>query len=558
MENNSIQERTKILVVDDERLIRLMFGAKLRAAGYEAVCVASTAEAVSILKQEDVWHFGAIVSDIRMDEMDGFVFRDILRGLDSTIPVFFLTALDPEEGSGFLRRIMEDPHSFYLPKSVATDTLVKRIQGIVASRRMERFLERQNEETKKTLGLAALVQRSMLPPLARMDETTFYTLWWHPKDVVSGDLFETAQLSGGRQLYILGDVQGHGTGAALSMMAVQSFLKQVVQRRDLSHLGPADIANVLQHFFTDNFSGVTYMTALICRHDPATRTVEWISCGAPDPDVVDPLVADQPDPNPEKRGGLPIGLVPEAVYSKADVVRTVLTETAVCVAYTDGVFDLAKDPEGYERMPEDMLRRLRDELLVDARLNGTIVPAPHKFMAACEAYGYTHLGDDVTVLVFGSRLIRKDLLQTTVPVSPAVIDEVSERLGKWCDENGLDPAVSAKVQVVFAEKLMNLHDHGTDPRDRARALACVRLRKTDSDVELTVWDSGEPEPSIEVAGGDLDVAFELKNREFSGRGRGRLLVRKLCSGIYRNRIGHLNETVYLVPLSDGGEGAETK
>ena len=76
-----------------------------------------------------------------------------------------------------------------------------------SARRMERFLDRQNEDTKKTLGLAALVQRSMLPPLARMDEKTFYSLWWHPKDAVSGDLFETAQLEDGRQLYILGDVQ---------------------------------------------------------------------------------------------------------------------------------------------------------------------------------------------------------------------------------------------------------------------------------------------------------------------------------------------------------------
>ena len=174
-------------------------------------------------------------------------------------------------------------------------------------------------------------------------------------------------------------------------------------------------------------------------------------------------------------------------------------------------------------------------------------------MAACEAHGYVHLGDDVTELVFGSRLLRNDLFQTTVPVSPAVIDEVSERLGRWCEGHGLSPAVSAKVQVVFEEKMMNLHDHGTDVRDRARATAGVRLRRTDADAELTVWDLGAPEPSIEVAAGDSDVAFELRNREFSGRGRGRLLVRRICDGIFRNRIGHLNETVYLVPLDDGAD-----
>lgn len=558
MQQFQLSEKPKILVVDDERLIRLMFGAKLRAAGYEAVCVASTAEAVPILEKENIWNFGAVVTDIRMDAMDGFVFRDILRGLDATIPIFFLTALDPEEGSGFLRRIMEDAHSFYLPKAVNTDILIKRIKGIVASRRLERFLDLQSETTKRTLDLASVVQRSMLPPLARMDETTFYSVWWHPKDAVSGDLFETAELGENRQLYILGDVQGHGTSAALSMMAVQSFLKQLLQRRGLPDLGPADIANELQRFFADHLTGVSYMTALICRHDPATRTVDWISCGAPDLGVVNPGEDETPETNPDKRGGLPIGLLPDAVYTAGDVVRTVLSETAVCVAHTDGILDLSRDPDGHDQIPTDLRRRLRVGMLSDARLNGSIIASPHKFMAACEAYGYSHLSDDVTELVFGSRLQRDDLMQATVPVSPAAIDQVSEKLGVWCETHGLGPAVSSKIQVIFAEKLMNIHDHGTDVRDRARAVACTRLRRAGDQVELTVWDSGTPEPSIEVAAGDPAVALELKNHQFSGRGRGRLMVRSLCSGIYRNRFGHLNETIFLVPVSDGGEPEKTK
>ena len=558
MNASSNYDKTKILVVDDERLIRLMFGAKLRAAGYEAVCVASTSEAVTLLKAESIWNYGAVVTDIRMGDMDGFVFRDILRGLEGTIPIFFLTALDPEEGSGFLRRILEDSRSFYLPKTLPIELLVQRIQGIVAARRLERFLDRQNEVTKKELALAATVQRSMLPPLARMDETTFYSIWWHPKDVVSGDLFETAELGGLRQLYILGDVQGHGTSAALSMMAVQSFLKQLILRRDIRNYGPTDIANALQRFFEENLLGVTYMTALICRHDPVARTVDWISCGAPDLNIVDPDNPEMTDLNPDKRGGLPIGLMPGTTYTENDVVRTELGETAVCVAFTDGELDVSRDAEGYEQMPEDLRNRLRNELLIDARLNGSIVASPHKFMAACEAFGYGNLSDDVTELVFGSRLVRDDLLLLTVPVSPTTIDEVSEKLGEWCDSHDLGLAISSKVQVVFAEKMMNLHDHGIDVRDRARATACVRLRRKNDIAELTVWDSGNPEPSIEVAAGDPDVAFELKNREFSGRGRGRLLVRELCDGIYRDRFGHLNETTYLVSSAIAGDGTSDK
>lgn len=117
----------KILVLDDERLIRMTICAQLKVAGYEAVSVGTVDEAVAILKKS---HRGisAIISDIMIGDMDGFVFRDIVRGIDASIPIFFITALDPEEGSGFLKKIIADPISYYLPKSAGTDTLVKRLQ----------------------------------------------------------------------------------------------------------------------------------------------------------------------------------------------------------------------------------------------------------------------------------------------------------------------------------------------------------------------------------------------------------------------------------------------
>ena len=41
---------TKILVLDDERLIRLAVCARLKSAGYDSVSVGTVQEAVSILK----------------------------------------------------------------------------------------------------------------------------------------------------------------------------------------------------------------------------------------------------------------------------------------------------------------------------------------------------------------------------------------------------------------------------------------------------------------------------------------------------------------------------
>ena len=203
-----LHDKIVILVVDDEKLIQLTVSAKLKTAGYVPVAVGSVDEAVQVVK-EYPHVFSAVISDIMMGSMDGFDFRDIVRSIDSSMPFFFMTALDPEEGSGFLKRIVTDPLSFYLPKSVGTEMLLKRVQRIVASRRVERFIERQMAEAKQSLQLAAHIQRSMLPLRASMDDKSFYAAWWHPKDVVSGDIYEVLPFVTGERLCILGDIQGH-------------------------------------------------------------------------------------------------------------------------------------------------------------------------------------------------------------------------------------------------------------------------------------------------------------------------------------------------------------
>ena len=311
-------------------------------------------EAVALLNAGGCRQFKAIITDIMMGDMDGFVFRDIVRGLDASMPIFFMTALDPEEGSGFLKRIMADTYSYYLPKSIKPDMLVKRVQSIVASRRVEEVIEEKDREVMASLTLGAHLQHNMLPVHERITDTDFHSYWWKPKDIVSGDLFDEIPLPDGGQLYVLGDIQGHGINASLSMMAIQSFLKQLRSDSSFSSVTPAFVANQIQRFFTENLGVASYMTALICMHHPAERFVDWISCGAPDLHVVDPLHPVPDDINPEKRGGLPIGLMPDTVYTEKDVVRTLLSESAVCVAFTDGVFDVYKDEDCHEQIPESL------------------------------------------------------------------------------------------------------------------------------------------------------------------------------------------------------------
>ena len=538
---------TKILVVDDEKLIRLTISAKLKSVGYVPIAVGSVEEALAILKAEHE-DLRAVITDIMMGDMDGFNFRDLVRGYDPNMPIFFMTALDPEEGSGFLKRIMDDANSYYLPKAVKAQVMLRRIQSIVASRRVEKFIERQMEEQKASMMLAAHVQQSMLPARVVSTVRGFYTSLWKPKDMVSGDLYEAMQFGTGVYLYVLGDIQGHGTSAALAMTAIQSFLKQFKRNDGQCNLGPADVANQLQRFFRNYLADVTYMTALICVHRPLVGEVEWISCGAPDLNVLDLDSATYRLINPEKRGGLPIGLMPDTVYSKNDVVRTPLSDTAVCVAYSDGLLDIARDSASSDIAPIERIEALGRELTVSARKDGSIISVPQKLVTALESLGYTYYSDDVTILLFGKRVWPEGIYEQTVAMAPEAIAEEAVAAGEWCAKQGWSDDLINRIQLVMEEVLMNVHDHGLDARERLNMVANLRLRRVRGYVELTVWDCGTPPPSVEVATGDAKVAFELKNREFSGRGRGRLITRELCDGISRSRYDTLNETIYFIPI----------
>ena len=115
-----------------------------------------------------------------------------------------------------------------------------------------------------------------------------------------------------------------------------------------------------------------------------------------------------------------------------------------------------------------------------------------------------------------------------------------------------------RLQLVIEEKLMNVHDHGFDDRDRLREVVSLRLKRLRDNAMLTVWDAGTEEPSVEVAVGDSDTAFELANQNMSAHGRGRLMVRELCDGIERNRYPPFNETTYHIPMfgKNAGQGKD--
>lgn len=77
---NNTNTRTKLLIVDDEKIIRKLCRTVLERAGYEVIEASNGHKALALLRQN---HIPVIISDINMPEMSGL---ELLKAIKSIAP----------------------------------------------------------------------------------------------------------------------------------------------------------------------------------------------------------------------------------------------------------------------------------------------------------------------------------------------------------------------------------------------------------------------------------------------------------------------------------------
>jgi two-component system sensor histidine kinase/response regulator len=137
--------RTKVLVVDDHDVNRLLAQDTLTDAGYEVVLAQNGAEALARFAEEPA---DCVLLDVRMPDIDGFVVCERLRALPggAETPVLFLTALRDIET--FDRASRTDADDF-LTKPVRPMELVTRVRSAVELRRTRAELREHYSLLKK-------------------------------------------------------------------------------------------------------------------------------------------------------------------------------------------------------------------------------------------------------------------------------------------------------------------------------------------------------------------------------------------------------------------------
>jgi len=172
-----------ILVVDDDKNIRMLYRAVLEAANY-TVFTAEDGEAA--LRLMDQHHIDLVVLDIMMPKMDGYEFTRTLREGNSSLPVLMVSAkqLPSDKKKGFL--VGTDD---YMTKPVDEEEMLLRIRALL--RRAQIVSERRIVVGDVTLDYDAMTvsRRGEMQELPQKEFLLLYKLLSYP-----GKIFTRIQL----------------------------------------------------------------------------------------------------------------------------------------------------------------------------------------------------------------------------------------------------------------------------------------------------------------------------------------------------------------------------
>jgi sigma-B regulation protein RsbU (phosphoserine phosphatase) len=247
---------------------------------------------------------------------------------------------------------------------------------------------RERENLKASLAVAMEIQQKLLPqkaPELEGFEVAGRTVYC---DETGGDYYDFIDLSHvgpGRLGIAVGDVSGHGIGAALIMASARGVLRSHADQYG-DDLG--GVLSALNVYLARDSSDERFMTLFYAVLNAGERTLEWTS-GGHDPALWLQKSTGEIEDLPNT--GMPIGMIEETDYGRGGPIK--LQEGDVIIIGTDGIWE-ARSPDG-EMFGKDRLRRLlgsmKDQSADDIR--GAIANAVNEFKGTAPQL------DDITLVV---------------------------------------------------------------------------------------------------------------------------------------------------------------
>ena len=241
------------------------------------------------------------------------------------------------------------------------------------------------ERLQKELDLARTVQEGMYPTSGLAVGRVQVAGAARPCNETGGDYFTYVE-RGGRVLPMIGDVSGHGLGAALYTTTAHAILHQQLR----AQAGLEDCFKTLNESLFHSHSG-RFMTAAMVEVDPVTLGFSYVSAGH------NPLLwVHDGAPVWLESCGLPLGILIDTAFPPPPA--QVFAEGDLLVLYTDGITEAANTAG--EFFGDD---RLVAVALEAARLRLPPAEVVARIYAELDAFAVgTAYADDLTLVVLAA------------------------------------------------------------------------------------------------------------------------------------------------------------
>jgi DNA-binding response OmpR family regulator len=128
--HNQTTRRKRILVVDDEHDICMVYQMVLQDAGFECI---SYIDPVKALQEFRPYYYDLILLDIRMPVLNGFELCKKIIELDKTVHIIFITASEEYYEQFRTQHFPEIGKINYIQKPIGNEELVRIVNMIIAA-----------------------------------------------------------------------------------------------------------------------------------------------------------------------------------------------------------------------------------------------------------------------------------------------------------------------------------------------------------------------------------------------------------------------------------------
>ncbi len=323
----------KILVVDDEADVEILFNQKFRKQIKEGVLELIYARNgfEALLKLEEHPDIDIILTDINMPEMDGLTLLGELNKITRPIKTIVISAYGDMPN---IRSAMNKGASDFITKPIDFQDLEITLNKIITQYKSHRealIAKSRLTTIEKELDIARRIQQGMLPSNTPLFKGEFPPIelvgTMIPAKEVGGDFYDFFLLDKERLAVIIADVSGKSVPACLFMAVARTVIRTVANKNASTAETLFEANTVLS---MDNQSNL-FVTVFYGVLNLQTGELTYSSAGHTAPYLLNKSGAKQL----EKNQGMALGIIENTFpYEEKKII---LTSGDTLFLYTDGI-----------------------------------------------------------------------------------------------------------------------------------------------------------------------------------------------------------------------------